>query len=85
MTATAARPAQPVYVMAATNRPQDCDPALLRRFDRKIEVPPPDGAARAAFFRAVARRPEIAASLRCARCVGGRPGLDADFCAPCAP
>jgi SpoVK/Ycf46/Vps4 family AAA+-type ATPase len=67
MTAATTRLGQPVYVMAATNRPQDCDPALLRRFDRKIEVPPPDGAARAAFLRSAAGRPEIAACLRWAQ------------------
>jgi SpoVK/Ycf46/Vps4 family AAA+-type ATPase len=38
-----------VIVVAATNRPDMLDPALLRpgRFDRKIYVPPPDVASRA--------------------------------------
>lgn len=42
-----------VIVLAATNRPDTLDPALLRpgRFDRVLYVPPPDGAARAALFR----------------------------------
>jgi transitional endoplasmic reticulum ATPase len=33
-----------VIVIAATNRPNDIDPALRRpgRFDREIEVPVPD-------------------------------------------
>jgi SpoVK/Ycf46/Vps4 family AAA+-type ATPase len=35
-----------------------------RRFDRRIEVPPPDAAARAAFFCATVQRPEIASHLR---------------------
>lgn len=44
---------QDVLVLAATNRPQAMDPALLRpgRFDRLIFVGPPDEAARAAIFR----------------------------------
>ncbi|KAG8168000.1 hypothetical protein KVR01_003689 [Diaporthe batatas] len=44
---------QDVLILAATNRPQAMDPALLRpgRFDRLIFVGPPDEAARAAIFR----------------------------------
>lgn len=42
---------------------QDCDPALLRRFSRRIEVPVPDSMAREAFFQSVLARPEIAAAL----------------------
>lgn len=44
---------QGVLVLAATNRPQALDPALLRpgRFDKLIYVKPPDEAARAAIFR----------------------------------
>ncbi|KAI3427001.1 hypothetical protein D9Q98_006945 [Chlorella vulgaris] len=63
MSAATQRPNSLVFVLAATNRPQDCDPALLRRFDRKVEVPAPDCTARAAFFRATLRRPEIASHL----------------------
>ncbi|PSC75328.1 putative phytol kinase chloroplastic [Micractinium conductrix] len=63
MTAATSRPGCLVFVLAATNRPQDCDPALLRRFDRRIKVPPPDAAARAAFFTSTAARPEVAARL----------------------
>lgn len=33
-------------------------------FDRRVEVPPPDAAARAAFFAATVQRPEIASHLR---------------------
>ncbi|KAG1665840.1 hypothetical protein FOA52_005875 [Chlamydomonas sp. UWO 241] len=41
-----------VIVLAATNRPDRVDPALLRpgRFDRLVHVPPPDGAGRAAVL-----------------------------------
>lgn len=50
--------AQGVLVLAATNRPQALDPALLRpgRFDDLIYVSPPDLAAREAIFRNVARK-----------------------------
>lgn len=43
---------QEVVVVAATNRPDCLDPALLRpgRFDRLLHVPPPDEAARCAIF-----------------------------------
>lgn len=42
-----------VVVLAATNRPQILDPALLRpgRFDRLVHVPLPNDAARAAIFQ----------------------------------
>jgi transitional endoplasmic reticulum ATPase len=42
-----------VIVLAATNRPDTLDPALLRpgRFDRVLYVPPPDRPARVALFK----------------------------------
>jgi len=42
-----------VVVLAATNRPDIIDPALLRtgRFDFQIELPIPDEATRATIFR----------------------------------
>ncbi|KAG2452617.1 hypothetical protein HYH02_002854 [Chlamydomonas schloesseri] len=52
-----------VYVFAATNRIQDCDPALLRRFDRRIAVPLPDAAARQAFLQGVLEQPELAGHM----------------------
>ena len=47
---------QGVVVLAATNRPQALDPALLRpgRFDELIYVSPPDEEARKAIFQKVA-------------------------------
>lgn len=42
---------RPVILLAATNLAEHLDNALLRRFDRVIEVPPPDRAARAAYLR----------------------------------
>jgi cell division protease FtsH len=46
-------PTTGVVVMAATNRPEILDPALLRpgRFDRQVEIPLPNQAERAAILR----------------------------------
>lgn len=43
-------PEERVYVMAASNRPQDLDDAVRRRLDRRIYVPLPDAAGRRALF-----------------------------------
>jgi SpoVK/Ycf46/Vps4 family AAA+-type ATPase len=42
---------------------QDCDPALLRRFSRRIEVPLPDSTAREEFFQYMLSRPELDSHL----------------------
>ncbi|EIC22886.1 AAA family ATPase [Thiorhodovibrio frisius] len=44
---------RPIFVLAATNRPDVLDPALTRpgRFDLEIEVPNPDAEARAHLFK----------------------------------
>jgi len=46
-------PSDKVVVLAATNRPNAVDPALRRpgRFDREIEIPAPDAAARFEILR----------------------------------
>ncbi|MDI3543655.1 MAG: cell division protease FtsH [Candidatus Atribacteria bacterium] len=46
-------PNEGVIIIAATNRPDILDPALLRpgRFDRRIAVPPPDVVGREAILR----------------------------------
>ncbi len=51
-------PHQSVVIMAATNRPEVLDPALLRpgRFDRQIVVDRPDRAGRLAILRVHARK-----------------------------
>jgi len=50
-------PSTGVVVMAATNRPEVLDPALLRpgRFDRQVEIPLPNQAERAAILAVHAR------------------------------
>jgi transitional endoplasmic reticulum ATPase len=52
--------AQGVMVIAATNRPEAVDPAIVRpgRFDRLVEVPLPDRAGRRAIFRVHLGKPE---------------------------
>ena len=42
---------------------QDCDLALLRRFDRRILLPLPEPASRRAMVEGVLARPEIEAHL----------------------
>ena len=54
-----------VIIMAATNRPDLLDPALLRpgRFDRIIYVPPPDEKAREEIFRVHTRNMKLCADV----------------------
>ncbi|MCS7197145.1 MAG: ATP-dependent zinc metalloprotease FtsH [Candidatus Bipolaricaulota bacterium] len=51
-----------VIILAATNRPDILDPALLRpgRFDRKITVPPPDSKGREAILKVHTRNKKLA-------------------------
>lgn len=42
---------------------QDCDPALLRRFDRRILVPLPDVSSRRQFFENMLACPEVNSAL----------------------
>lgn len=58
-----------VYIIGATNRPQDVDPAFLRRFERSFLIGPPD----------LPARKEVLQSL-----LGGvalDPAFDFDMCA----
>ncbi|GGM43787.1 ATPase [Longimycelium tulufanense] len=55
-------PLRDVVVLAATNRPDLVDPALLRpgRLERMVYVPPPDTAARAEILRSAAKNTPLA-------------------------
>ncbi len=57
---------QPVIIMAATNRPEVLDPALLRagRFDRQITVGHPDLTGRLQILRIHSRSDQARAGLR---------------------
>jgi len=54
-----------VIVMAATNRPDVLDPALLRpgRFDRHITIDPPDVGGRKDIFKVYARKVKLAENV----------------------
>ncbi|MGV9563336.1 ATP-dependent zinc metalloprotease FtsH [Streptomyces sp. NPDC003480] len=54
-----------IVVLAATNRPEALDPALLRpgRFDRQVTVPLPNQAERAAILRVHARGKTLASDV----------------------
>ncbi|WP_016699954.1 ATP-binding protein, partial [Actinoalloteichus spitiensis] len=55
-------PMRDVVILAATNRPELIDPALLRpgRLERLVYVPPPDSDARAAILRSASRNTPLA-------------------------
>ncbi|MEM0457749.1 MAG: AAA family ATPase, partial [Sulfolobales archaeon] len=59
------KPLRGVVVIAATNRPDLIDPALLRpgRFDRVIYVPPPDKKARLEILKIHTRRIPLASDV----------------------
>jgi len=59
------QPLQKVVVLAATNRPDLLDPALLRpgRFDKIVYVPPPDKAARLQILKIHTKRTPLAADV----------------------
>jgi cell division protease FtsH len=66
-----------VIVMAATNRPEVLDPALLRpgRFDRQIMVHPPDQKGRVAVLRIHTRKPPLAADVDLEGLASGTPSM----------
>ncbi|HEY6423318.1 MAG TPA: AAA family ATPase [Pseudonocardiaceae bacterium] len=72
-----------VVVVAATNRPELIDPALLRpgRLERLVYVPPPDAPARAAILRSAARNTPLAADVDLDALAGELAGYSAADCA----
>ncbi|HEX2298309.1 MAG TPA: AAA family ATPase, partial [Pseudonocardiaceae bacterium] len=69
--------AEGVVVLAATNRPDVLDPALLRpgRFDRTIMVHPPDQDGRAAILRVHTRNVPLADDVDLDRLARSTPGM----------
>lgn len=70
-----------VIILAATNRPESLDPALLRpgRFDRRVPVDLPDLAGREAILRLHAKKIKIADKINfldIARAASGASGAD---------
>jgi cell division protease FtsH len=68
---------QVVIVLAATNRADVLDPALLRpgRFDRRVIVPAPDRAGRAAILKVHTRGVPLAPEVDLDRLAAETPGL----------
>ena len=66
-----------VIIMAATNRPDVLDPALLRpgRFDRRVIVPRPDVKGREEILKVHARKTKIANDVELATIARGTPGF----------
>jgi cell division protease FtsH len=70
-------PAEAVVVLAATNRPDILDPALLRagRFDRRVAVQPPDRAGRAAILAVHTRSIPLDDSVDLDEIAASTPGM----------
>ena len=70
-------PSESVIVLAATNRPDVLDPALLRpgRFDRHVTVERPNHKARLALFKVHTRNVPLAADVDLDRQASGTVGL----------
>ncbi|NQZ99766.1 MAG: ATP-dependent metallopeptidase FtsH/Yme1/Tma family protein [Myxococcales bacterium] len=66
-----------VILIAATNRPDVLDPALLRpgRFDRRVVVPRPDLRGRLAILSVHTKRVPLAADVRLEEIARGTPGF----------
>ncbi len=69
--------AEGVILVAATNRPDVLDPALLRpgRFDRRVVVPAPDVRGRLGILQVHARRTPLADDVELDRIAKGTPGF----------
>ncbi len=66
-----------VIVLGATNRPEILDPALLRpgRFDRRVNVQPPDRAGREAILRVHTRSVPLAPEVNLGALAASTPGM----------
>jgi cell division protease FtsH len=66
-----------VVVLAATNRPDVLDPALLRpgRFDRQIIIHPPDHPGRVAILKVHTRRVPLGADVDLEQLASATPGM----------
>ncbi len=66
-----------VIIIAATNRPDVLDPALLRagRFDRRVVVPTPDVNGREAILKVHTRKVPLANDVNLAKIARGTPGF----------
>jgi cell division protease FtsH len=70
-------PATGIVVLAATNRPEVLDPALLRpgRFDRQVTIPLPNVSERAAILAVHCRDKKLAAEVNLDAVARGTPGF----------
>ena len=70
-------PSSGIVVLAATNRPEILDPALLRpgRFDRQVTIPLPNVAERAAILAVHCRGKKLAADVDLTAIARGTPGF----------
>jgi cell division protease FtsH len=70
-------PAEAVVVLAATNRPDVLDPALLRagRFDRRVAVPPPDRVGRRKILEVHTRSMPLADDVDLDELAASTPGM----------
>ena len=70
-------PSTGVIVLAATNRPDVLDPALLRpgRFDRRVAVQPPDRTGRRLILEVHTRSVPLAKDVDLDRIAGNTPGM----------
>jgi cell division protease FtsH len=70
-------PRSGVIVLAATNRPEILDPALLRpgRFDRRVSVQPPDRAGREAILRVHTRSVPLDPGVDLGAMASSTPGM----------
>ena len=70
-------PSTGVIVLAATNRPDVLDPALLRpgRFDRRVAVQPPDRTGRRLILEVHTRSVPLAPDVDLARIASNTPGM----------